>query len=78
MMKSIIRIGRFSDFKAVDSTLWESSKLPFATAAKKQLDQINIKGWNNWKETKKEIHFQRKEVALFLNTELTNQTHFTW
>ena len=29
------------------------------------------------KETKKEIHFQRKEVALFLNTELTNQTHFT-
>ena len=34
MMKSITRIGRFSDFKAVDSTLWESSKLPFATAAK--------------------------------------------
>ena len=75
-MKSIIRIGRFSDFKAVDSTLWESSKLPFATAAIKQLDQINIKGCNK-KKQKKEIHFQRKEVALFLNTELTNQTHFT-
>ena len=44
MMKSITRIGRFSDFKAVGSTLWESSKLPFATAAEKQLDQINIKG----------------------------------